>query len=169
MFHLDGFTKGQKGPILLVSVRAAGNNHPRAVIPIDQSPYSCIYKPSCPFSLQSQILSSCGKAPLYFCVSQKMLFLLPDCLTWPYPCSVLALAKSQGACELTYFLSVEESASEIWYPSDVCVNELLPAILLRGFVISSFHHVCILFFQVSLPSQTWQPYTQFQWVTSLTK
>lgn len=93
---------------------------PCAVIPIDQSPYSCIYKPSCPFSLHSQILSSYGKAPLCFYVPLKMLFWLPDYLTWPCACSVLALARSQGACELTYFLSYEVSASEIWYLSDVC-------------------------------------------------
>lgn len=104
----------QQKPILL----------PCAVILIDQSPYSCIYKPSCPFSLQSQILSNYCKAPLCsplcFCVPLKMPFLLPDYLTWPCACSVLALVKSQGACELTYFLPYEVSASEIWYPSDVC-------------------------------------------------
>lgn len=109
-----------------------------------------------------------GKAPLCFCVPQKMLFLLPDCLAWPYACSVLTLAKSQGACELTYFLPIEMPASEIWYPSDVCVNELLPAISLR--LCYFFLPSCLHTFPSSLlSSQTWQPYTQFQCVTSLIK
>jgi len=93
----------------------------QVILPIDQPPYSSIYKPSCPFSLQSRVLSDYGKTTLVLCVlkyalSASTLSDLAVCMAYP----VLALAKSQGAGELTYVSSYEVSAPMTRGPSYVC-------------------------------------------------